>query len=123
VGKFLQQVPQNRGSLQLSYSSAKYVNAAVTVQFVGLQYNDDQNAQFIPAATLIDAGYDGTLGLGLPGYSTVDFTVSRNIGTNLQVFLGAQNLFDKVYFVQTNPSTIGTPRLVNVGLRVRFTGK
>ena len=72
---------------------------------------------------MIDAGYDGTLGAGLPGYSVVDFTVSRNFGPNLQVFVGAQNLFDKVYFVQTNPSTIGTPRLINGGLRVRFTGK
>ena len=25
--------------------------------------------------------------------------------------------------VQTNPSTIGTPRLVNVGVRVRFSGR
>ena len=45
----------------------------------------------------------------------MDLTVSRAIGRNLQAFFGIQNLFDQVYFVQTNPSTIGTPRLVNGG--------
>ena len=47
----------------------------------------------------------------------------RDVGRNLQVFFGVQNMFDKVSFVQTNPSTMGTPRLVNVGVRVRFSGK
>ena len=49
--------------------------------------------------------------------------LSRNIGRNIQAFVGAQNLFDTVYFVQTNPSTIGTPRLVNGGVRVRWSAK
>jgi len=78
---------------------------------------------FIPAATLADAGYANAYPAGLPGYAVVDFTVSRSIGRNLQAFFGVQNLFDKVYFVQTNPSTIGTPRLVNGGVRVRFSGR
>jgi outer membrane receptor protein involved in Fe transport len=53
----------------------------------------------------------------------VDLTVSRSFGRNLQAFFGVQNLLDQVYFVQTNPSTIGTPRLVNGGLRVRWNGR
>ena len=40
-----------------------------------------------------------------------------------QVFVGAQNLTNKVYFVQTNPSTVGTPRLVTGGVRIRFAGR
>jgi hypothetical protein len=28
-----------------------------------------------------------------------------------------------VYFVQTNPSTIGTPRLINGGVRIRWSGR
>ena len=95
---------------------------AVGVQFVSLQYNDDLNVNFIPTPTLADAGYD-PVAAGLPGYSVVDLSVSRDFGRNLQAFFGAQNLFDKEYFVQTNPSTIGTPRLVNVGIRVRFSGR
>ena len=123
VGKRLPQVPTHRGSLQATYSNAKYATVALDVQFVGLQYNDDLNVNFIPVTTLADAGYDGSYAAGLPGYSVVDISVSRNVGRNIQAFVGAQNLFDKVYFVQTNPSTIGTPRLVNGGVRVRWSGR
>jgi outer membrane receptor protein involved in Fe transport len=123
VGKVLQQVPKHHGTLQLAYSNAKVATIALGVQFVGLQYNDDLNVNFIPAATLTDAGYSGSYPAGLPGYTVADLTVSRSLGRNLQAFVGVQNMFDKVYFVQTNPSTIGTPRLVNVGVRIRFSGR
>jgi len=67
----------------------------VSAQFVGLQYNDDLNTNFIPAATLSDAGYDASASpVGLPGYTVVDLTVSRNLGRSIQAFFGAQNLFD-----------------------------
>ena len=49
--------------------------------------------------------------------------VSRAFGRNFEAFFGVQNLFGKTYFVQTNPSTIGTPRLVNGGVRVRFAAR
>ena len=123
VGKFLQQVPKHRGSIHAAYSNEKYITVAVGVQFVGLQYNDDLNLNFIPVPTLAAAGYDGSYPAGLPGYAVVDFTVMRDVGRRMQAFVGVQNLFDKVYFVQTNPSTIGTPRLINGGVRVRLTGK
>jgi len=123
VGKYLPQVPNHRGSVQVGYSNPRYVNVAASVQFSGLQYNDDLNVNFIPVATLIDAGYDASTPAGLPGYATVDVTASRDFGGNLQVFFGVQNMFDRVYFVQTNPSTIGTPRLVNAGVRIRWTGR
>jgi iron complex outermembrane receptor protein len=120
---FLAQVPENRGSVQVAYSNPKYVSVALGVQIIGLQFNDDQNVQFIPTPTLTSEGYDSFTGPGLPGYTVVDFTASRDIGRNLQVFFGVQNMLDQVYFVQTNPSALGTPRLVNVGFRVRFSGR
>jgi outer membrane receptor protein involved in Fe transport len=123
VGKYLPQVPKHRGSLQLAYSNPKYINAAIGVQFVGLQYNDDLNVNFIPVPTLVSEGYDADTPAGLPGYSSVDLTASRDIGSNFQVFFGVQNLTDTVYFVQTNPSTIGTPRLINGGVRIRWAGR
>jgi outer membrane receptor protein involved in Fe transport len=123
VGKFLAQVPKQRGTLQIAYSNPKYASVALGIQFIGLQYNDDQNVNFIPAATLTEAGYDASLGPGLPGYATVDVTASRDVGGNLRLFFGVQNLFDQAYFVQTNPSTTGTPRLVNGGVSWRFTGR
>lgn len=123
VGKFLAQVPEHRGSVQAFWTSPKIATFAVSVQFQGKQYNDDQNVNFIPAATLTEAGYDADFGAGLPGYTSVDVSASRSLGRMFEVFVGAQNLFDTEYFVQTNPSTIGTPRLVNAGLRVRFAGR
>jgi outer membrane receptor protein involved in Fe transport len=93
------------------------------VQIVGLQYNDDLNVNFIPPATLASAGYDNVYPAGLPGFTSVDLSASHNFTPNIQAFFGMQNMLDKTYFVQTNPSTIGTPRLVNVGMRVRFSGR
>ena len=48
---------------------------------------------------------------------------SRDAGRNLQLLFSVRNLLDQVSFVQTNPSTPGAPRLVNGGVRVRFTGR
>jgi len=122
VGKFLPQVPKHRGSVQVAYTNPKIATVALGIQAVGLQFNDDLNTQFIPTATLAAAGYD-PVAAGLPGYTVVDLSVARDISRNIQAFVGAQNLFDADYFVQTNPSTIGTPRLVNVGIRVRLAGR
>lgn len=120
VGKYLAQVPKHRGSLQVFWADPRIATLALSVQMQGMQYNDDQNVQSIPAATLTEAGYDADFGAGLPGYTAVDVTAARAIGRMFEVFIGAQNVFDTEYFVQTNPSTIGTPRLVHGGLRVRF---
>lgn len=120
VGRYLAQVPKHRGSLQVFWADPRIATLALSVQMQGMQYNDDQNVQSIPAATLTEAGYDADFGAGLPGYTAVDVTAARAIGRMFEVFIGAQNVFDTEYFVQTNPSTIGTPRLVHGGLRVRF---
>jgi outer membrane receptor protein involved in Fe transport len=123
VGKQLQQVTRNRGTLQAAYSNPKYATVTIGAQFIGLTYNDDLNVNFIPVATLADAGYAANYPAGLPGYTVLDLSVSRYFGKNFQAFFGVQNLFDKEYFVQTNPSTIGTPRLINGGVRVRFSAR
>ena len=60
---------------------------------------------------------------GLPGYPIVDATASRAIGRNVEVFVGVQNLFNREYFVGTLPTTIGSPRLVNGGVRIRVVGR
>jgi outer membrane receptor protein involved in Fe transport len=105
VGLFLPQVPKNRGGIGLSYSNPRYLTAAVHAIFVGDQFDDDLNT------------------LTLPAYGTVELSLFRAIGGNLDVFFTAQNLFDKEYFVQRNPTTSAAPRLVNGGLRVRFAGR
>ena len=123
VGNFLPQVPTHRGSVQAAYSNPTYFTIAGGVQFLGRQFDDDLNVRAVPAAALAEAGYAASTAPGLPRYAIVDLMASRAFGDNFDVFVGVQNLFDQAYFVQTNPSTIGTPRLVSGGVRVRFVGR
>jgi outer membrane receptor protein involved in Fe transport len=112
VGKFLQQVPKNRGSLSLSYSNPRYVTVSASAIFVGRQFDDDLNARQSP---------DGTF--GLPPYGVLDLSVMRTVGRNVDLFVTAQNLLDKEYYVQLFPTTSAAPRLINGGIRVRFSGR
>jgi outer membrane receptor protein involved in Fe transport len=115
VGKFLQEVPKNRGTYRVSYADPKLATIAFGVQFVGLQFDtgDDTNTRAVP-------GYSYP---GLPAYAVSELTITRGIGRNVDVFFGAQNLFGQEYIVATLPTTIGSPTLVNAGVRVRFSGR
>jgi outer membrane receptor protein involved in Fe transport len=113
VGKFLPQVPKHRGSVQASWANPRYATVAFSVQFLGTQFDDDLNERVVPGRT----------DPGLPGYALADFTASRTVNRNLDVFFGVQNMFDQQYFVGTLPTTIGSPRLVNGGVRIRFVGR
>ena len=66
---------------------------------------------------------DGVFHAALVFDGTVEISALREIGRNLDLFFGVQNLFDKEYYVGFAPTTIGTPRLVNGGLRVRWSGR
>jgi outer membrane receptor protein involved in Fe transport len=122
VGKYLPQVPQHRGSINFSYTNPRYVNLALGLQMVGQQYDDDLNARGVPAngCAVQSQSCDDP---GLPGFTVLDFTASRALGRGVDVFFGVQNLLDEEFYVQTNPTTIGAPRLVQGGVRVRFTGR
>jgi outer membrane receptor protein involved in Fe transport len=113
VGKFLPQVPEHRGSVQATFAHPRLATVGFELRFVGRQFDDDQNVRSVP----------GEPEPGLPGYVIADLTGVRSIGRGLQVFLGAQNLFDKGYVVGTNPTTIGSPRLVHAGVRIRFAAR
>jgi outer membrane receptor protein involved in Fe transport len=110
VDNFLPQVPRHRGTVQIAYTNPKYLNLAVGLQAVGRQFDDDLNSRVVPGRTEP----------GLPKYAVIDVSASRALGRHVELFAGAQNLFDQVYFVGTLPTTIGTPRLVHGGLRLRF---
>jgi outer membrane receptor protein involved in Fe transport len=113
VGKYLPQVPRHRGSMQLAYTNPRYVNLAVGFEATGRQFDDDLNERVVPGQTKP----------GLPGYALLGFTVSKPFGRTFDAFVSAQNLFDEEYFVGTLPTTVGSPRLVSVGVRVRWAGK
>ena len=113
TGLYLPQVPKHRGSVSVAYANPRLFNVAVASSFYGRQFDDDQNARIKPGETEP----------GLPAYGLVDLSASRDIGRNLAVFFGVQNLFDQEYYVQLLPTTIGSPRLVNGGVRIRWSGR
>lgn len=110
VGKVLAQVPTHRGSVSLSFADTRIGTFAVSGLFFGRQFDDDLNVRVKPGASVP----------GLPGYAALEMTASRQVGTHLDVFLGVQNLLDKEYYVMLLPTTTGSPRLVNGGLRLRW---
>jgi outer membrane receptor protein involved in Fe transport len=69
------------------------------------QYEDDQNL------------------LRLPGYGLVDLNISRTVSENVQAFFGVQNLLNRTFYVQRNPTTIGAPRLITGGFRITLSGQ
>jgi outer membrane receptor protein involved in Fe transport len=112
VGNYLPQVPKHRGSVSLAYSNPRYVNISVSAMFFGRQFDDDLNTRTKPGETEP----------GLPPYGVMELSALRAIGRHLDVFFGVQNLFDQEYYVQFQPTTTGSPRMINGGFRVRFSG-
>ena len=103
VGNVLPQVPSHRGSFQASYASVRFGTFAAQVVAAGAQYDDDRN----------------TPERRLPGYATLDLTASRAIWRGLNLFVAAQNVFDRQYLVGTLPTTTGAPRFVTGGVTIR----
>jgi outer membrane receptor protein involved in Fe transport len=122
VGKFLPQVPRHRGSLQFTWADPRYASLALGIQMAGMQFDDDLNARGVPKNGCAIQS-QSCANPGLPGFTLLDFTASRAVGRGVEVFLGVQNVLDEEFYVQTNPTTIGSPRLVHGGVRVRFSGR
>jgi outer membrane receptor protein involved in Fe transport len=113
VGKFLPQVPTHRGSVSVGYTNPRVADITVSALFYGRQFNEDTNLGTKP----------GESEPGLPAYGTMEMNVLRRITSNVDVFFGVQNLFDQEYIVQLVPTTTGSPRLVNGGVRVRWAAR
>ena len=112
VGNALPQVPQHRGAVQAVFAHPRVGTLTLAVQAVGRQFDDDLNLRTVP----------GVGEPGLPAYALVAFTASRSVTRNVDLFVGAQNLLDQEYFVGTLPTTIGTPRILSAGARLRWSG-
>ena len=109
VGKLLPQVPRHRGTLQVVFSEPRIATVSVEMLAMGRQFDDDLNTRVVP----------GFATPGLPKYALVSLSVSRAIGSRVNAFAGVQNLFDREYFVGTLPTTVGSPRIVSGGVRIR----
>jgi outer membrane receptor protein involved in Fe transport len=105
VGKFLAEVPKHRGSVEVAYSNPRIITAAAALHITGGQYDNDLNT------------------LWLPYYGVVEFNVSRRLTRGLEAFFGVQNLFDREFYVQRSPTTLGGPRLITGGLEWTWNGQ
>jgi outer membrane receptor protein involved in Fe transport len=110
VGNYLPQVPLHRGTLQVAYANPRLATISVSLLAMSRQFDDDQNAIVVP----------GQSEPGLPAYGVVDLLVSRDLAHNVQVFGGAQNLFNQTYYAGTLPTLVGSPRIVSIGVRVKL---
>jgi outer membrane receptor protein involved in Fe transport len=102
-GLWIPQVPRHQFTLQTLYSHPKHVTAAIQLRAAGRQFDDDQNR------------------LPLGSFAVIDAMVARPINRYIELFVAVQNLFDERYAVGRTPiETLGMPRMVRGGVRVRL---
>ncbi len=102
-GLWVPQVPRHQFTLQTAYSHPKHVTAAIQFRASGKQFDDDQNR------------------LPLGSLAIIDVMVARPLNRYLEAFVAVQNLLDESYAVGRTPiETLGMPRMVRGGVRVRF---
>lgn len=102
VHRQLLQDPKQRGTFTLSFDDATRFTAQVQMRYVGKQFEDDVNS--LPMASVV----------------LFDVFASWHLTTSMDVFLAADNLFDRTYLVgRAGLDTIGQPRFVHGGVRFR----
>ncbi len=102
-GLWVPQVPRHQFTLQTVYSHPKQLTAAIQFRASGLQFDDDQNR------------------LPLGSFALIDAMVARPITRHFEIFVAVQNLLDERFAVGRTPiETLGMPRLVRGGIRLRF---
>jgi outer membrane receptor protein involved in Fe transport len=103
VGNRLPQVARHQLTFQARYSNPSLFTLAFQGRASSKQFDDDQNL------------------FPLEPYFTLDAFLSRRINRNLEVFAGAENLFNQRYTVGRTPlRTIGPPILFRAGFRLRL---
>ncbi len=103
VGKWIPQVARNMATAQVRFSQPRIGVLSVQGRISGRQFDDDANAYL------------------LHSYFRLDATAEHNFGRHFVAFADGENLFDRAIEVGKTPLlTLGTPRLVRVGLRISF---
>jgi outer membrane receptor protein involved in Fe transport len=103
VGRRVPQVPLRQGGAQLRYDDPDGWTLGVQARFSDTQYEDDLNS------------------LQLGRYWTVDALVGHPLTEWVAWFVAGENLRDVEYDVGRTPvRTIGPPRIIRGGLRVRL---
>lgn len=103
VGKQLAEDPRHRASFSLSWDDPRFLTASAQVRYLGKQYDDDLNQVPLGEAAL------------------VDLFASYHFVRGFDLFLAVSNLLDKSYLVgNAAVQTVGQPRFVHGGVRVRL---
>jgi outer membrane receptor protein involved in Fe transport len=103
IGNWIPQVPRNTGTVQATVSQRHWGTLGVQVRATGHQFDDDQN-KFL-----------------LHSFFRADAFASHEVNRHVEVFASAENLFDRTIEVGRTPVlTLGTPRIVQAGLRLRW---
>jgi outer membrane receptor protein involved in Fe transport len=104
-GNRLAQVAKHKFTLQAAYMNPRVVDVALMGKLIGPQFDDDLNL------------------FRLGSYFVVDATLSRRLGEAAEAFLAVENLFNREYPVRTSPASIGTPLLIQGGIRFQILGR
>jgi len=103
VGNWIPQVPRNTATAQATVSKKRWGTISLQERATGHQFDDDQN-QFL-----------------LHSFFRTDAYASHDLTRYVELFISGENLFDRSIEVGRTPIlTLGTPRLVQGGLRIRW---
>ncbi len=106
IGNWIPQVPRNTATAQATVSRKRWGTLSVQVRATGHQFDDDQN-RFL-----------------LHSFFRADAFAAHQVNRHLEIFASGENLFDRTIEVGRTPVlTLGTPRLVQGGIRLRWNGE
>lgn len=105
VGKRVPQVPRWQGAAQLRYDDPHGLMLGIQTRFATPQFDDDLNS------------------LSLGRYWTADALFGHSLNESVSFFVAAENLGNVRYDVGRTPvRTVGPPRTIRGGFRVRMSG-
>jgi outer membrane receptor protein involved in Fe transport len=103
IGNWIPEVPRNMATAQVRFTRARWGLLSLQGRYGGRAYDDDANL-FL-----------------LHSYFQLDAYGQHALGRHWLVFADGENLFDRAIEAGKTPqTTLGTPRLARLGLRVRF---
>ncbi|MFP5226245.1 MAG: TonB-dependent receptor [Acidobacteriota bacterium] len=103
IGNWIPQVARNMATAQVRLSRPRIGILSLQGRLSGRQFDDDRNRYL------------------LHSYFRFDAYGEHNFGRHLVAFAAGENLFDRSIEVGKTPlTTLGTPRLARVGLRLNF---
>ena len=103
IGNWIPQVPRNTATAQTRLTIKRWGTLALQIRGTGHQFDDDQNRFY------------------LHSFFRADAFASHELNRHVELFASGENLFDRTIEVGRTPVlTLGTPRIVQGGIRLRW---